>query len=327
MDEKSRENKKRQRSYSWIVTQSEEKISFADLQDALKNYTYIGQLEQGEKGGEQGYKHYQIYIENPTQISFSTLKKLLPNCHLEKRRGTKQEAYDYVTKPETRIGEPFGNGEIDLTEHQGKRTDLQKITAMLNNGATEFEIRQEFPSQYLLMKSKIREYIQSLKEEQFKNVRRLDLQVIYIFGSTGAGKTRYVLDKYGDENVFRMTRYGKREDEEKFDGYAGQDVIIFEEFRSRISISNMLNYLDVYGVALPARYGDKTACYTKVYIISNWTLEQQYKNIQAEYPETWKAFLRRIHYIWAYDKQPAPQNFTKSQQLLLSLQPVDGLPF
>jgi len=264
-----------------------------------------------------------MYIENPTQVSFSTLKKLLPNCHLEKRRGTKQEAYNYVTKTKTRIGEPFGNGEIDLTDHQGKRTDLKKIVEMLNDGASEQDIRQEYPLQYLLMRGKIRDYIQSLKEEEFKDIRRLNLEVTYIFGDTGTGKTRYVLDKYGDKNVFRMTRYGKREDEEKFDGYTGQDVIIFEEFRSRISISNMLNYLDVYGVSLPARYGDKTACYTKAYIISNWQLEQQYKNIQQEYPETWKAFLRRIHYIWEHDKQKEPQKFSKGHQLSLIMQPAD----
>ena len=34
--------------------------------------------------------------------------------------------------------------------------------------------------------------------------------------------------------------------------------------------------------------------------ISNILLEQQYVNIQAESPETWKAFLRRIHKVIYY---------------------------
>ncbi len=94
----------------------------------------------------------------------------------------------------------------------------------------------------------------------------------------------------------------------------------------------MLNYLDVYGVALPARYGDKTACYTKVYIISNWTLDQQYKKIQAEHPETWKAFVRRITHIWDFDKTPAPQQMTKTKQTMMCLRPLSdeeaaALPF
>jgi hypothetical protein len=203
---------------------------------------------------------------------------------------------------------------------------------MADNGSTEAEIRKAFPSQYLMMKTKIRDYIQSIKEEQFKSIRRLGLEVTYIYGTTGAGKTRYILDKYGDENVFRMTRYGNGMTEEKFDGYAGQDIIIFEEYRSHISISNMLNYLDIYGIALPARYGDKVACYTKVYIISNWRLEEQYKKVQSEHPETWKAFLRRITHIWDFDKQAAPQPMTKPKQAMLSLIPLSDeeageLPF
>jgi len=301
--------------------------------DHIKYFIFAREKGDGTEANPDGTVHLQAYIEFTQGKTFSTIKKLFPKAHIEPRLGTKQAARDYILKvgkykdkAHTRIGEIFMFG--DFAEERS-RSDLLKIVDMLHEGKTEQDVRKAFPSQFLVMKNKIRDYIQSLKEEQFKYVRRLNLEVTYIFGTTGKGKTRYVLDKYGDENVFRMTRYGRREDEEKFDSYAGQDVIIFEEFRSSISISNMLNYLDVYGVSLPARYGDKAACYTKAFIISNWKLEQQFKNIQTEYPETWKAFLRRIHYVWEYDKQPAPQLFGKTDQMILTLQPIDdtGLPF
>jgi len=304
--------------------------------DHIKYFAFAREKGDGTEDNKDGTIHLQVYIEFSNAKTFKTMKKLFPTAHIEMRLGTKKSAREYVLKigkyadkAHTRIGEVFEYGEF---AEERARTDLLKITEMLNNGATEQEVRKEFPTQYLIMRPKIKEYIQSIKEEEFKSKRRLDLEVTYIFGKTGAGKTRFVLDKFGDENVFRMTRYGKREDEEKFDGYMGQSVIIFEEFRSNISISNMLNYCDVYGVSLPARYGDKIACYNKVYIISNWTLAEQYKNIQADHPETYKAFLRRIHHIWEYDKQPEPVKFTKGQQLLMTLQPLsqqeqDGLPF
>ena len=38
-----------------------------------------------------------------------------------------------------------------------------------------------------------------------------------------------------------------------FDGYHGQDVLVFEEFSSQIPIEDMLNYLDIYPLSLPAR--------------------------------------------------------------------------
>ena len=62
----------------------------------------------------------------------------------------------------------------------------------------------------------------------------------------------------------------------------------------------MLNYLDIYPLSLPARYNDKTACYTKVYITSNLPLEKQYWGEQWDRPETLRAFLRRIHVVVEY---------------------------
>ena len=63
---------------------------------------------------------------------------------------------------------------------------------------------------------------------------------------------------------------------------------------------SMLNYLDIYPLTLPARYTDRTACYTKVYITSNIPLEEQYRDIQRAQMETWRAFLRRITNVVEY---------------------------
>lgn len=41
-------------------------------------------------------------------------------------------------------------------------------------------------------------------------------------------------------------------------------------------------------------------CYTTIYITSNISLEEQYRGIQWSQPETWKAFLRRIHNVVEY---------------------------
>ena len=64
----------------------------------------------------------------------------------------------------------------------------------------------------------------------------------------------------------------------------------------------MLDYLDIYPLELPARYANKYACYETVYIISNWELEKQYSEVQTDSPETWKAFLRRIHEVRVYQE-------------------------
>ena len=89
--------------------------------------------------------------------------------------------------------------------------------------------------------------------------------------------------------MFRVTNY-----QHPFDGYACEDVILFEEFRSSLPIADMLKYLDGYPLKLPCRFNDKEACYTKVFVVTNIPMEKQYPNIQLEEPETWAAFLRRF---------------------------------
>ncbi len=100
------------------------------------------------------------------------------------------------------------------------------------------------------------------------------------------------MEKFGYSNVYRITNY-----KHPFDQYQGQDVIVFEEFQSSLPINQMLIYLDGYPIALPCRYADKIACYTKVYILSNIDIGEQYIDVQHHYQETWKAFLRRINTI------------------------------
>lgn len=88
----------------------------------------------------------------------------------------------------------------------------------------------------------------------------------------------------------------------QFDAYKGQPVLVFEEFHSQVPIAAMLNFLDIYPVMLPARYYDRVACYTTVYITSNIPLDQQYPEIQKCKMETWHAFLRRIHTVTEFRK-------------------------
>ena len=79
-----------------------------------------------------------------------------------------------------------------------------------------------------------------------------------------------------------------------------------DEFRSSLLVGDMLDYLDGYPLALPARYANRQACFETVYIISNIDLREQYPNVQTNEPATWKAFLRRIHHVIEYreDREP-----------------------
>lgn len=256
-----------------------------------------------EVGGKEKTHHTHIYIACSSAVRFSTIKKRFPQAHIEIAHGTSQQNKDYVfkegkwendKKQETKIPDTQEEwGEMPL-ERQGARNDLADLYDMIKNGMSNYEILEENPD-YLLHVDLLERVRQTVQEETNKNSFR-QLTVIYISGETGVGKTRHIMEQYGYENVFRVTNYAHG----GFDTYKGQDVVLFEEFRSSLKIQDMLNYLDGYPVELPCRYVNKVACFTEVYVVSNIDLMSQYRMIQIESPETWEAFLRRINKVVVY---------------------------
>ena len=301
-------------SRGWVFTVNNPKQTEQEFYDYLRTLNNLMYFTFQRECGESGTEHFQGYIEFESPKKFSTMRNALSEksigvqAHIEMRNGTKKDAHDYAKKigkyadkADTKIGQSYEYGEISLVEERGKRTDLYAIIQLLEEGATLDEIRVNFPTQYLMYKRKISEYYQDIQESKMRGTRR-NVEVYYIYGKTGTGKTSYVLNKYGDRNVYIMSDYPVGySDKEKFDGYNGEDVILFDEFRSDIPLKRMLRYLDVYYTELPSRYNYKVACYTKVYIVSNWSFNRQYPNIQQEHPEDWQAFCRRINTIYDFN--------------------------
>lgn len=260
--------------------------------------TYLQQLDhikyfcfQFEKGDEKEVEHIQLYIEFEVGKRFDTMKKLFPRAHIESRKGSKEQARDYCRKADTRIGEVYEFGEFNEV---GERSDINDIIEMVRSGYSNTEIMSTFPKQYFMYNKHINTVRQTLLEEKYSRVFR-KLDVTYIWGAPGVGKSRYVMEKY-NYDCCRVSNFGRG----AFDSYSGHDVIIFEEYSPNhcFAINNMLFYLDGYPLRLPCRYNDKVACYTKVYIISNLPLNKQYPIVQSEQPFVWEAFKRRINSVY-----------------------------
>lgn len=292
----------RTQSRKWLFTfNNPEKFGFShdNIKAALSTIKGLDYWCMCDEIGKEGTYHTHLFIYRQNTMRFQMVKNKFPTAHIDYCRGTTQENRDYIRKEgkykdtdkeETNLRNTFEEfGECPI-EEQGKRNDLNALYSMIKDGLSNYEILESNPS-YMLQLEKIENCRQVLRGEEFKNKFR-ELETEYWFGRTATGKTRTIMERYGYENVYRVTDY-----KHPFDTYKGQDILIFEEFHSNIKIQDMLNYLDGYPLDLPCRYNNKVACYTKVYITSNMSLRDQYVNIQREYEETWNAFLRRIHIV------------------------------
>lgn len=293
------------RSRKWLLTINNPKehgFNHDKIKKELGKITSLIYYCMSDEIGENKTYHTHIYLCGKNAVRFSSLKKKFNKAHMDVARGTSQENKDYVqktgkwtssAKSETSVEGTFEEWGECPVERQGARNDIADLYAMIKDGLSDYEILEESPD-YLLHIDKIERARQVVRQETYKNTWR-NLEVTYIWGDTGSGKTRGVMEKYGYEKVFRITDYMH-----PFDNYKGQDVIVFEEYRSGLRIGDMLNYLDGYPLELPCRYANKFACYTKVYIISNIPLSQQYTTLQVDSLESYKAFLRRIHFVHHY---------------------------
>ena len=240
-----------------------------------------------EIGNKTHNKHMHIFMYSHTSpIRFSTIKnrfndaELIP--HIEKAYGSVQQNIDYIKKEgpfantdksETSIEESFFEYGTIPTQGQELDPKMYQLIEDIKDGKTTMQIIEENPSLAFRIKD-IDAIRQTYLADKYSKENR-DLVVTYIYGATGTGKTRSIFEKYGAENICRITDYSYSRGI-LFDNYKANDVLVLEEFHSSIPINFLLNLLDIYPLILPARYNDKVACFTKVIITSNIPLDQQY---------------------------------------------------
>ncbi len=253
-----------------------------------------------------GTYHTHIFLYSPSPIRFSTVKNRFPTAHIDKTYGSAKENRDYIRKEgkwaetdkaETKVPDTFLEWGDMPAEKEEKAPQMYKLIQEVRNGISTANIIEGSPNLAFRVRD-IDTLRQTLLSDRYASENR-KIEVWYIFGASGTGKTRGIYERHDAKNICRITNYRNGRGI-SFDGYTGQDVLVFEEFHSQIPIEDMLNYLDIYPLSLPARYSDRVACYTRVYITSNLPLEKQYRNVQWDSLETWRAFIRRIHKVLEY---------------------------
>ncbi len=151
--------------------------------------------------------HTHIYIYSNSPVRFSTLKNKFPTAHIELAKGTSEQIREYVFKEgkwlndkkhETNLLETHEEwGEMPV-ERQGARNDLADLYDMIKQGASDFEILDANP-EFFSQIDRMEKVRQTIYQDYYKNQFR-KLEVNYVWGDTGTGKTRSVMERYGYAN-------------------------------------------------------------------------------------------------------------------------------
>lgn len=255
---------------------------FEELFDTGKLTFIAGQLERGE----QGTDHFQFYVECSSRLRLGQWKQLLgPAVHIEARKGSAQQAYTYCTKEETRQAGPVELGSISQ-QYAGRRTDLEELKKSLDDGANMQTISQEHFGQFLRYRKSI-EYYMLLN----LGTRDWQMDVRIYWGDTNTGKTKKCFGdaKENGESVYVLTQNDSGTP--WFDGYAGQDVILIDDFYGWIKVSFLLKLMDRYPMNVQVKGSMVPFVSKKIVFTSNKDPRDWYSwpNEQVK-----KAFFRRV---------------------------------
>lgn len=236
------------------------------------------QLEIGE---EKHTVHHQGYIEFVNPMRRGQVKKILGECHLEIRAGTREQARDYCRKEKSRApGAKF----IEFGTWRESTSRKRKLSDMLEDHTTLDQIIENSPLDYVRNYRGLHKLFNYRRSKKAKTFRHVTIQTF--IGPTGCGKSRRAISENPSHYIANIG------DKLWFDGYDGEECLILDDFYGNIKYGLLLRILDGLEFQLQVKCSFVWAMYTKIVITSN-----------AE-PSTWysrglsKALRRRLTNNW-----------------------------
>ena len=168
-------------------------------------------------------KHYQGWIQVKHKKRIGGIKKLCRSIklHIESCRGTVGDNEQYCQK------DNLYHKKGDFIT-QGKRTDLDELKKILDNGGTLKDIADENFQTFVQYNRGIEKYkkiIDKISRRQFRK-----LEVIHIHGETDCGKTTAAMAY--DENAYLIHGHQLQ----WWDEYDGEETIVIDEYDNDIGL-------------------------------------------------------------------------------------------
>lgn len=256
--------------------------------DASDRYVFFA--GQRELAPGTGTEHFQGLLTMAKRCRLTWLKtNVSDTAHWEPMRGTVRQALAYCTKIESRKPEyePITWGD-QPDNAQGKRNDLNAVKLLIDSGATETQLAEEFFAPWVMHYRGFREY-----KRMKITPRDWKTEVWVIIGPTGTGKSRMA----NEHSPVDQTYY-KQAHSDWWDGYDGQPTVVLDDFYGWIRFDEMLRLMDRYPMLVQTK-GGQTQMLCKTLLITSNTLPRSWYPKVAASTARFDAFYRRVT-KWIY---------------------------
>ncbi len=244
----------------------------------------VFQLERGE---ETARLHIQAYVRFSVAKRDTGVNHFF-GCQVDSRTCAVGDAENiaYCTKEETRVEGPWQIGE---TPTPGRRTDLEAVRTLVDEGADELTLWESNFETMCRHHQAIGRYTQLRRCYRDSDYEQREVRVYW--GPTGTGKSRRA--------VFEAQAHGGRAfipdipdrpgGTRWFDGYDGTSPIILDDYGGEYGINFLKRLLDGYPMSLPVKGGYVARGAKLIIITSNKHPDDWY----PEAPHACMAALRR----------------------------------
>lgn len=246
------------RGRSWVFT--------------LNNYTdeHVKQVESldtlytvyGKEVGASGTPHLQGFMYYKNQRTLSSIKKKLPTAHLEKMKGTHEQAIEYCKKDGdfVEIGQPPVGHKPKSADRiaRNKRLRDTPFNDLLENGEITLHEVPVLKKARMILNNEV-------EAETAEGVRG-----VWIYGPPGTGKT------HSARNEYPGTLYVKAQNK-WFDGYAGEEIILLDDLDNNCLGHYMKIWADKWSCSGEIKGGTVPLRHKKFIVTSNYLPEELWR--------------------------------------------------
>lgn len=274
----------------WLITLNNPKATDETYKKRFEqaNVKYTFQRECAASGTY----HIQAFIWLGTRRRRTAISELFgdgENPHCEPCKSPR-DAEKYCRKAETRYAGPYSNIEAKEVANigQGSRTEIAAACEAIREGARLETVATEHSTTYV-------KYYRGLIQLHaiIQPKRCFKSTVLWLYGETGSGKSRCARQVADTATANGWSSYSKSGSNKWFDGYGGDQCLIWDELTEEFPITLLLQILDRYELQVETKGGYVNFNPKLIIITTNYSPGETFININEKHMQ---ALHRRINH-------------------------------